>query len=221
MNERQQITLSAIISTISALLVFFISTKINTIKNDKILFKKLWIKIYEMIITLTNLKSSSYQYIKLMKFNLEEIWSIGFPEYAFKEVIELFPSSIYCQKNDLLNNLTNLHWVIFSLNETIWGLYINQIKEDLLNKTVSLDISKERYLNEVKYVQSIVENIDSYINLAVNTKAHINLINEKKQRFDFIYFKINFSQEKIKKEINKIEVQLWRNKKIEDFSTSK
>lgn len=159
-----------IISTISALIVFFLSEKIKSNRNDRILFKKLEFQLYETLILLYKLKSSCNQFIDTLdKYTLKEVWSIWFPVYSFQYFREIIPMKLYNSKNwNLFLSLLNIHKIIFSLNDSLNNLLINDIQADFLWKRVSLEDSETRYTQEVKYVNLIFNALPQYL--------HFNLI---------------------------------------------
>jgi hypothetical protein len=220
MNQFYEIIIPWIISVFSALIVFYLSERIKSIAEDRILLKKLSIELFEMIVLLTRFESSSKQFIKIINTHrLQEIWSIWFPKYVFHNFKENIPNILYYSK-DIYYDFIRLNRICFILNDLMQDLMINDIKNDLLTKQVSIEESEKRYHYEQFILKSTLNQIPQYISLVKKLNATIHTINNHKSIFNFIHIKTNFNKEKINNEIEKIDYELKNNfSKTEEIET--
>ncbi len=213
-----EILLGFILWLFSSLFVFYITERIKQVKNNKILFRKLYIRLKELYITLERLKSSCRQYIDITSnYSLSQIWSIWFPNYSLNTISDLIPNIAYKKENSFLyDNLIQINNIIFSLNSTLDDLFINEIKDDFLSWRLWLKESEERYKNELSFIKSIYTNIDSYLVFIFNSIILISLIN--KENINKVFkFKTLFSSEKLDKEKEILKKELLKFEKFEEY----
>lgn len=213
--------ISIITAIISSLAIFFVSEYIKSINKDRILFQRLWITLHEILILLTNFESSCNQFIKLCSYDLKTIWSIWFPVYKFPDIKETIPILIYHKKWKQLNSLMQIQKMVFSLNNLLKDLAINNIRDDLLSQRVSIETSKIRYNQEMPFIDSVHRQLPNYIDFTKKILANVSLINKHNSLRSFIYIKTNFPSKKIEDEI--IEMKhilnsIYKNK-VEDIKT--
>lgn len=208
---------------IAPLAVFFISEHIKSIRNDRILFKRLWMRLYEILSLLERIKSSWDQFIEIIsKYSIKQIGSIGFPKYEVSLSKEIIPTVLYYKNWELFKQIFELQKSTYHLNESLQDLLINEIKDDLLSWRISEESSQERYNNEIEILAPMIKQIPSQIRHVKKLLAQTNLINTYKSLFNFIKIRLNFSKEEIEKEIINIETnQNLTLKKIEEYPTGK
>lgn len=120
-------------SLLFPLVIFFISEKIKQVKEDRILFHKLSISVYELINTLRMFQNSLSQFVKIVRnYTLTEVGSIGFPEYNFYLEKDLIPTILYHQNSVFLQEILSMYRIVFHLNYIANNIMINEIKKDFL-----------------------------------------------------------------------------------------
>lgn len=203
---------------ISSLFVFFITEKIKKIKDNKIKFLKLSSSLRQLLMLIISLESSCKQYIEANKYSLKEIGSIWFPDYKFTSINDIIPYELY-NKNEkyFLNQLNQVERITFSLNNLIKDLAINEIKEDLLSKRVSLEESESRYKNELKFIENQLNQIPNYIVYIFQILSKINLINRYNVD-SILHLNTKFSDIEIENEYKNLEKEFYISfNKTEDF----
>ncbi len=204
----------------TSLFVFYITERINYIKENKIIFQKLLIKLNQNLNNLIRFKSSCQQYIKLIEnYRLDELGSIWFPIYNFFNLEDYFPNLFYEKKYEkVLKELRKLDWIVFSLNNFNNDLCINEIKHDFLNWLVRKEESEIRYKQELVVVKEYYKELDKYIEFIIYFISQISLINKFNTRKFLLNMKIIFSETDISNEIKEINKDFYTwVKQIEEF----
>ena len=185
----------------SSLFVFYVTERIKKIKESKIRFYKISVLLRQLLMLIISFESACKQYIEINKYKLKDIWSIWFPNYDFPLINELIPYILYEKKEeDFLFQLNEIERVIFSLNNLIKDLAINEIKEDLLSKRLSIDESELRYKQELKFIENQLYDIPSYIEHILLVLSKINLINRFNTKSFLLNLNTRFSEKEIYKE---------------------
>lgn len=204
---------------ISSLFVFYITERTKEIKLQKNQLYRLSKKLKFSLYNLISLDSSCKQYLTLMNYNLKDLWSIWFPIYQFDSILDYIPYTLKSKKDfGLITNLEVIDEILFTLEDSLKNLAINEIKEDLLSQKVSLEESDERYKWEIKFIQSITSEIDTYIYKIIESIALLEIIIEQNHNFYQINsLQLDFSKKIIDEKIHQIYEKFLKMEKVSDI----
>lgn len=196
-------------SLLFPLVIFFISEKIKQVKEDRILFHKLSISVYEVINNLRMFQNSLSQFVEIVrKYPLAEVGGIGFPQYNFHLEKNLIPTVLYHQNSLFLQEILSMYRIVFHLNYIVNNIMINEIKKDFLWGFISMVDSERRYKDEAKYLLSTTQYLEEYLRCIIKIYAKIQLVNKYTSLFNFFLIKTSFSKKKLEAELKNVNLFL-------------
>lgn len=185
-----EIFLEGLVSSITALIVFFISERIKKVSLDRVAFQKLSLKIYETIIIIEEMKSSINDFLKYTRtYSLHQLWSIWFPEYSLPAFLDDIPWN-YNITEPLIKGVQYSN----KINTFFRQIQINTIKGDFLSGRVNEYDTEKRYKQEAMYISKFIRNIETYQLYFIRLYAHVNLINKHKNILWYINIKTCFRE---------------------------
>ena len=147
-------------------------------------------RLKEYVIKLNSLEYSCKIFLTVISKSYTK--SIWFPEYTFNYFIYDLDSFFMNSSEKLSKQICDNHQIIFILNQKLWQLWINEIRESLLSGKIPFDESMDRYKQEISHVKDIQSSAKECI---INSKKLLKKVDTlllKNSSTNFIFMNPNY-----------------------------